>query len=183
MSKGALRSIFVITNVLTILALVHLTATNYASAGGRRSDVSEALIDSREDSESLIDQEPVEHDSVGEEGACTRDRCDEVIDGDNDWSVFDANEDSRDIIHRLSSYESLCNVERRSLSGDLSYKEFLHRYAYKEPVILTGASDNTRLRALTTRKRLEGDYGKSIVKLSTANTHSYDKGEELLFRS
>ena len=173
MSKGALRSIFVITNVLTILALVHLTATNYASAG--RSDGSEGPINS------LIDQEPVEHDSVGEEGACTRDRCDEVIDGENDWSAFDANEDSRDIIHRLSSYESLCNVERRSLSGDLSYKEYLHRYAYKEPVILTGASDNTRLRALTTRKRLEGDYGKSIVKLSTANTHSYDKGEELLF--
>ena len=110
------------------------------------------------------------------EETCSNDRCDAAGTNSNDWSAFDSNAEAQEIVSRLAPYESLCNVDRRSIEG-LSFKEFLHRYAYNEPVILVGASDNDKLRTLTTRQRLLGDYGKSVVRLSTANTHSYDKGE------
>jgi len=107
---------------------------------------------------------------------CGRDECDASAD---DWSAFDANDDAREIIARLAPYEKLCNVDRRNIE-DLSFSEFLHRYGYNEPVIIRGASDNAKLARLTSRKELIRAYGKSVVRLSTANTHSYDKVDTAL---
>ena len=112
-------------------------------------------------------------DSPEDPQTCSRDECDAAAD---DWSAFDANHDAREIIARLAPYEKLCNVDRRNIQ-DLSFSEFLHRYAYHEPVILRGASDNAKLASLTSHQELIRAYGKSVVRLSTANTHSYDKGK------
>ena len=112
-------------------------------------------------------------DSPEDPQTCSRDECDASA---SDWSAFDANDDAREIIARLAPYEKLCNVDRRNIQ-DLSFSEFLHRYAYHEPVILRGASDNAKLASLTSHQELIRAYGKSVVRLSTANTHSYDKGK------
>uniref|UniRef100_A0A452DLQ4 JmjC domain-containing protein 8 n=2 Tax=Capra hircus TaxID=9925 RepID=A0A452DLQ4_CAPHI len=68
--------------------------------------------------------------------------------------------------------EEHCTVERRA---DLSYAEFVQRYAFSRPVILQGLTDNSRFRDLCTRQRLLASFGDSVVRLSTANTYSYQK--------
>ncbi|XP_055265034.1 jmjC domain-containing protein 8 isoform X1 [Moschus berezovskii] len=68
--------------------------------------------------------------------------------------------------------EEHCTVERRA---DLSYAEFVQRYAFSRPVILQGLTDNSRFRDLCTRQRLLASFGGSVVRLSTANTYSYQK--------
>ncbi|XP_040085706.1 jmjC domain-containing protein 8 isoform X1 [Oryx dammah] len=68
--------------------------------------------------------------------------------------------------------EQHCTVERRA---DLSYAEFVQRYAFSRPVILQGLTDNSRFRDLCTRQRLLASFGDSVVRLSTANTYSYQK--------
>ncbi|KAM4819925.1 jmjC domain-containing protein 8 [Thomomys bottae] len=65
-----------------------------------------------------------------------------------------------------------CTVERRA---DLTYAEFVQRYAFLRPVILRGLTDNSRFRALCSRPRLLASFGDSVVRLSTANTYSYQK--------
>ncbi|XP_045639940.1 jmjC domain-containing protein 8 isoform X2 [Ursus americanus] len=70
--------------------------------------------------------------------------------------------------------EQRCAVERRA---DLSYSEFVQHYAFSRPVILQGLTDNSRFRALCSRERLLASFGDSVVRLSTANTYSYRKGE------
>ena len=110
---------------------------------------------------------------------CTRDDCSDVdaetLDtSDGGWTAFDDNDVARDIIAQLEPYERLCDVERRS-AEDLTQTEFLHRYAFNEPVIIKGANENSKFRRMTTKKQLLKDYGKEGVRLSTANTHSYRK--------
>lgn len=68
--------------------------------------------------------------------------------------------------------EEHCTVERRS---DLSYAEFIQHYAFSRPVILQGLTDNSRFRALCSRERLLASFGDNVVRLSTANTYSYQK--------
>ncbi|XP_058893294.1 jmjC domain-containing protein 8 isoform X5 [Kogia breviceps] len=68
--------------------------------------------------------------------------------------------------------EERCTVERRA---DLSYAEFVQRYAFSRPVILQGLTDNSRFRDLCSRQRLLALFGDSVVRLSTANTYSYQK--------
>ncbi|KAM9724929.1 jmjC domain-containing protein 8 isoform 1-T1 [Dama dama] len=68
--------------------------------------------------------------------------------------------------------EEHCTVERRA---DLSYAEFVQRYAFSRPVILRGLTDNSRFRDLCTRQKLLASFGDSVVRLSTANTYSYQK--------
>lgn len=70
--------------------------------------------------------------------------------------------------------EQRCTVERRT---DLSYAAFVQHYAFSRPVILQGLTDNSRFRALCSRQRLLASFGDSVVRLSTANTYSYQKGE------
>ncbi|XP_014398519.1 PREDICTED: jmjC domain-containing protein 8 isoform X2 [Myotis brandtii] len=68
--------------------------------------------------------------------------------------------------------EERCTVERRA---DLSYAEFVQHYAFSRPVILQGLTDNSRFRALCSRKRLLASFGDNVIRLSTANTYSYQK--------
>ncbi|XP_054570546.1 jmjC domain-containing protein 8 isoform X3 [Eptesicus fuscus] len=74
--------------------------------------------------------------------------------------------------------EEHCTVERRA---DLSYAEFVQHYAFSRPVILQGLTDNSRFRALCSRKRLLASFGDNVIRLSTANTYSYQK-VDLLFQ-
>ncbi|XP_054442697.1 jmjC domain-containing protein 8 isoform X2 [Pteronotus mesoamericanus] len=72
--------------------------------------------------------------------------------------------------------EEYCTVERRA---DLSYAEFIQHYAFSRPVILLGLTDNSRFRTLCSRERLLASFGNSVVRLSTANTYSYQKVDVL----
>ncbi|XP_072916501.1 jmjC domain-containing protein 8 isoform X2 [Hemitrygon akajei] len=65
-----------------------------------------------------------------------------------------------------------CNVEVRD---SLTYSEFIHRYAYSRPVILRGFTQNEHFRALCSKQRLLQKFGNHLVRLSTANTYSYQK--------
>ncbi|NWR81404.1 JMJD8 protein, partial [Centropus unirufus] len=51
------------------------------------------------------------------------------------------------------------------------------RFAFSQPVILHGVTDNSAFRALCTREKLLAAFGTRTVRLSTANTYSYRKGE------
>ncbi|XP_051876943.1 jmjC domain-containing protein 8 isoform X3 [Pristis pectinata] len=65
-----------------------------------------------------------------------------------------------------------CNVEVRD---SLTYSEFVHRYAYSKPVIFRGLTQNEQFRALCSKQRLLQEFGNRLVRLSTANTYSYQK--------
>ncbi|XP_018007288.1 jmjC domain-containing protein 8-like [Hyalella azteca] len=67
-----------------------------------------------------------------------------------------------------------CTVDVRH-ARDLTQQQFLETYAYNAPVIIVGASDNKDFRALTRRSSLLSWLGESKVRLSSANTYSYDK--------
>ncbi|KAG8539826.1 hypothetical protein GDO81_020300 [Engystomops pustulosus] len=69
--------------------------------------------------------------------------------------------------------EERCTVERRD--GAITYSEFIEQYAYKRPVIIQGITDNSEFRSLCRREKLLQMYGDRSVRLSTANTYSYDK--------
>uniref|UniRef100_A0A8C3QD33 Uncharacterized protein n=1 Tax=Geospiza parvula TaxID=87175 RepID=A0A8C3QD33_GEOPR len=101
--------------------------------------------------------------------------------------------------------EPRCTVERADAS--LTYSLFLQRFAFSRPVILGGVTDNSvsaaggqgwdappgapgaaaasrlpalhpqAFRALCTREKLLAAFGPFPVRLSTANTYSYRKGE------
>uniref|UniRef100_A0A8C0WU32 JmjC domain-containing protein 8 n=1 Tax=Castor canadensis TaxID=51338 RepID=A0A8C0WU32_CASCN len=68
--------------------------------------------------------------------------------------------------------EERCTVERRA---DLTYAEFMQHYAFLRPVILQGLTNNSRFRALCSRERLLASFGDNVIRLSTANTYSYQK--------
>ena len=70
--------------------------------------------------------------------------------------------------------EERCTVERRA---HITYSEFMQHYAFLKPVILQGLTDNSKFRALCSRENLLASFGDNIVRLSTANTYSYQKGE------
>lgn len=67
-----------------------------------------------------------------------------------------------------------CTVEV-CLAEELSQQDFLARYAENQPVIIKGASNNELFRKLTTREKLLSRMGDNLVRLSSANTYSYDK--------
>jgi len=75
-------------------------------------------------------------------------------------------------------YAGPCNIERHDGEG-LSQAEFLHRYAYAEPVILTGA-DNEEFRRLCAKDYLLAQWGEKPVTLNSANTYSYKRVESTL---
>ncbi|EDM03964.1 similar to RIKEN cDNA 2610003J06, isoform CRA_a [Rattus norvegicus] len=68
--------------------------------------------------------------------------------------------------------EERCTVERRA---HLTYSEFMQHYAFLKPVILQGLTDNSKFRALCSRENLLASFGDNVVRLSTANTYSYQK--------
>ncbi|XP_067859417.1 jmjC domain-containing protein 8 isoform X2 [Heptranchias perlo] len=65
-----------------------------------------------------------------------------------------------------------CNVE---VKDSLTYSEFIHRYAYSKPVIIRGITQNEQFRALCSKQSLLQEFGNRLVRLSTANTYSYQK--------
>ncbi|XP_035405033.1 LOW QUALITY PROTEIN: jmjC domain-containing protein 8 [Cygnus atratus] len=69
--------------------------------------------------------------------------------------------------------EPRCTVERADAS--LTAGLFLQRFAFSQPVILRGVTDNSAFRALCTREKLLAAFGQRLVRLSTANTYSYRK--------
>ncbi|KAE8578766.1 hypothetical protein XENTR_v10023764 [Xenopus tropicalis] len=69
--------------------------------------------------------------------------------------------------------EERCTVER--VDASLTYASFMQQYAYKSPVILQGITDNSEFRTLCSKQRLLQEYGERLVRLSTANTYSYEK--------
>ncbi|XP_075422319.1 jmjC domain-containing protein 8 isoform X2 [Ascaphus truei] len=69
--------------------------------------------------------------------------------------------------------EERCTVERRDAS--ITYREFMQWYAYTRPVIIRGITDNSAFRSLCTKQHLLEEFGERQVRLSTANTYSYEK--------
>jgi len=57
----------------------------------------------------------------------------------------------------------------------LTQEEFLGEFATRGPVVVRQPADNDLFRALAGRRRLLADYGHTLVTLSAANTHSYEK--------
>ncbi|XP_073721188.1 jmjC domain-containing protein 8-like [Misgurnus anguillicaudatus] len=70
--------------------------------------------------------------------------------------------------------EGECNIEIRDVNS-ITYTEFINEYAYTKPVILRGLTDNSNFRLLCSKSYLLREYGEKTVRLSTANTHSYQK--------
>ncbi|KAI7803670.1 jmjC domain-containing protein 8 isoform X1 [Triplophysa rosa] len=70
--------------------------------------------------------------------------------------------------------EGECNIEIRDVNS-ITYTEFIKEYAYTKPVILRGLTDNSNFRFLCSKSNLLKEYGEKTVRLSTANTHSYNK--------
>ncbi|XP_068223421.1 jmjC domain-containing protein 8-like [Palaemon carinicauda] len=66
-----------------------------------------------------------------------------------------------------------CNIMVED--GTLTQEQFLQRYAYSQPVVIRGATDNKVFRSLTHRKALLDGYGHTTVRLSSANSYSYAK--------
>ncbi|XP_070579323.1 jmjC domain-containing protein 8-like isoform X2 [Ptychodera flava] len=66
-----------------------------------------------------------------------------------------------------------CDIEVRDSS--LTYEEFMKTYAYNYPVVLKDVTNNSVFRKLCRKDALLREYGDKFVKLSTANTYSYDK--------
>uniref|UniRef100_A0A8C5QZH0 Jumonji domain containing 8 n=1 Tax=Leptobrachium leishanense TaxID=445787 RepID=A0A8C5QZH0_9ANUR len=69
--------------------------------------------------------------------------------------------------------EERCTVER--VDASITYSQFIQQYAYSRPVILQGITDNVEFRSLCSKKRLLQEFGDRQVRLSTANTYSYEK--------
>ncbi|XP_053550971.1 jmjC domain-containing protein 8 [Bombina bombina] len=84
-------------------------------------------------------------------------------------------EDGGWLLNHYSSIEEeeLCTVERRDAS--ITYTEFIQQYAHTRPVILQGITDNSEFRTLCSKQHLLQEYGERKVRLSTANTYSYEK--------
>lgn len=70
--------------------------------------------------------------------------------------------------------EGECNIEIRDVNS-ITFPEFIKEYAYTKPVILRGLTDNGNFRFLCSKSNLLREYGDKTVRLSTANTHSYNK--------
>ena len=82
--------------------------------------------------------------------------------------------DSQDQALQLNNslYSSKCNIPK--VKG-ISQNIFLHNFAYKTPVVIVNATNNTHFQTLCEEERMLADHGNKTITLSTANTHSYDK--------
>uniref|UniRef100_A0A1I7XGC5 Secreted protein n=1 Tax=Heterorhabditis bacteriophora TaxID=37862 RepID=A0A1I7XGC5_HETBA len=68
-----------------------------------------------------------------------------------------------------------CNIERHD-ANDLTQQEFLHRYAYQEPVIIYNI-DNREFRERTSRSKMLSEWRDVSVVLNSANTYSYTRAK------
>ncbi|XP_041363308.1 jmjC domain-containing protein 8-like [Gigantopelta aegis] len=67
-----------------------------------------------------------------------------------------------------------CSIDIREASS-LTQQEFVDKYAYKMPVVIRGASDNTKFQDMCRKKSMLSKYGSKKIRLSSANTYSYTK--------
>jgi len=70
--------------------------------------------------------------------------------------------------------EGPCNIEIRDVAS-LSQFEFLERYAYDAPVVIRLSKTNRKIHEMSERSVMLEKYGHNLIRLSTANTHSYNK--------
>ncbi|XP_076449955.1 jmjC domain-containing protein 8-like [Babylonia areolata] len=75
---------------------------------------------------------------------------------------------------KLLAQPGPCTVEIRE-AADLTQQEFISRYAYSQPVIIRGATDNTDFIFDCRKDNMLKKYGSKVIRLSSANTHSYQK--------
>ena len=78
-----------------------------------------------------------------------------------------------DIPHSLPDLTGPCSI--KVINSSLSDSDFLKMFAYTEPVVLKGMSDQSLFRARSSKSALLRDYGQSLITVATANTHSYRK--------
>lgn len=71
-----------------------------------------------------------------------------------------------------------CNIAQED--STLTQDQFILRYAYTEPVVIRGASDNKLFQTLTRRAALLDGFGYMTVRLSSANSYSYLKQDTTL---
>ncbi|KAK7502296.1 hypothetical protein BaRGS_00006249 [Batillaria attramentaria] len=67
-----------------------------------------------------------------------------------------------------------CTIEVRD-AEDLTQEEFLSRYAFSQPVVIKGATDNSAFINDCKREVMLKKYGAKVIRLSSANTYSYRK--------
>ncbi|XP_064406556.1 jmjC domain-containing protein 8-like [Halichondria panicea] len=67
-----------------------------------------------------------------------------------------------------------CTI-RRVEASSLTQRDFEWRFAYTEPVIITGLPGQSDFRAGCSKYRLLKEFGHDIITVATANTHSYRK--------
>ncbi|XP_076033788.1 jmjC domain-containing protein 8-like isoform X2 [Oratosquilla oratoria] len=66
-----------------------------------------------------------------------------------------------------------CNIE--VVDKELSFKGFIDEFAFTKPVVLRHVTNNKKFKCLTKRSALLDRYGHTTVRLSSANSYSYDK--------
>ncbi|XP_027718436.1 jmjC domain-containing protein 8 isoform X1 [Vombatus ursinus] len=74
--------------------------------------------------------------------------------------------------HPALEEEEQCTVDRRA---NLTYAEFIHQYAFSKPVILQRLTNNSLFQDLCSKEKLLAEFGDFRIRLSTANTFSYQK--------
>ncbi|CAL1531878.1 unnamed protein product, partial [Lymnaea stagnalis] len=72
-----------------------------------------------------------------------------------------------------------CDIEVREASS-LTQQEFLSSYAFEKPIVIKGATDNTVFQAQCHKDAMMRDHASKHIRLSSANTHSYDKADVTL---
>ncbi|XP_076072588.1 jmjC domain-containing protein 8-like [Mytilus galloprovincialis] len=74
----------------------------------------------------------------------------------------------------ILAFEGPCNIEVRDAS-QLSQEEFIKRYAHQSPVVIKGATDNRNFHQICSKDELIRNHGTKKIRLSSANTYSYEK--------
>ncbi|XP_014349707.1 jmjC domain-containing protein 8 isoform X2 [Latimeria chalumnae] len=69
--------------------------------------------------------------------------------------------------------EGPCNVEVKN--STLTYSEFIQKFAFSRPVVIRGITNNSEFQRLCSKRHLLEQHGDQMVRLSTANTYSYQK--------
>ncbi|BFZ18067.1 hypothetical protein BsWGS_21106 [Bradybaena similaris] len=76
----------------------------------------------------------------------------------------------------ILAFPGACNIDVREAS-ELTQKEFLNRYAFEKPVVIRGATDNTVFQNECRKDEMMRHHASKRIRLSSANTHSYDKSD------
>ncbi|XP_013395910.1 jmjC domain-containing protein 8 [Lingula anatina] len=67
-----------------------------------------------------------------------------------------------------------CNVERVE-AATLTQEDFIKKYAYTAPVVISGIKYNEEFRKMCSKQNMLREFGSKTIRLSSANTYSYKK--------